>query len=117
MDDTLDQIVRRAINNAQPGLLPILEAEISKLHSNARASWPVKTGTSRDALDSGVRLVANNMLEAFLVNTADHSPYIRGKKLGGKSPYQELIRKPGIKLAPKLADMLGDKLARTLTGD
>tara|TARA_R110000824_G_scaffold123456_2_gene281342 strand:+ start:2808 stop:3206 length:399 start_codon:yes stop_codon:yes gene_type:complete len=116
MDDVMDQIFRRAIDNAQPGLLPILERAVSDLERSARAEWPVKTGTSRAALDSGVRFIGSTGLEAFVVNTADHSPYIRANNLGKKSPYQVLIRRPGIKLGKELADTLGDKLARVLTG-
>ena len=116
MDDTMDLIYRRAIEQAQPGLLPILEREISALHASAAVQWPVKTGTSKAALDSGVRLMGAAKIEAFLVNTADHSPYIRANNLGKKSAYQVLIKNPGIKLGPVLAEMLGDQLARTLLG-
>jgi len=116
MDDTMDEIFRRAINSAQPGLLPILERAVSDLERSARSEWPVKTGTSRDALESGVRFIGSTALEAFVVNTADHSPFIRANNLGKKSPYQVLIRRPGIKLGKELAETLGDKLARVLTG-
>ncbi len=116
MDDTMDQIFRRAIDNAQPGLLPILEAEIGKLYASAFSQWPVKTGISKAALDSSVRFIGSDKIEAVLFNTADHSLYIRGNNLGKKSAYQELIRKPGIKLAPVLGELLADKVSRVLTG-
>lgn len=116
MDDVMDQIFRRAINNAQPGLLPELERAVDELELAARSQWPVKTGASRAALDSGVRLIGSTGIEAFVINTADHSPYIRAKNLGNKSPYQVLIRRPGIKRGKELAETLGDKLARILTG-
>ena len=115
MDDTMDKIFRRAVENTQPGLIKILESEITKLGENAAAKWPVKTGYSKALITSGVRLRGMQALEAFLANSAEYAFYIKGDNLGGKSAYQTLIRKPGLKLAPHLADLLADNVARALT--
>ena len=117
MDDTLDRIFRRAIDQARPGLLPVLEAEAQRLGENARAEWPVKTGRSRAAIVYGVRVVGGDGLESFVANTAAYVFYIKGRAQGGKSAWQELIRKPGLASVPRLLEILGNAMGDVLGGE
>tara|TARA_R110000796_G_scaffold3882_1_gene14847 strand:+ start:140 stop:535 length:396 start_codon:yes stop_codon:yes gene_type:complete len=117
MDDTMDKIFRRAVENVQPGVVKILESEIATLGAHADGKWPVKTGKSKALLAYGVRLLGMDHIEAFIANSADYAFYIKGKNLGGKSAFQTLLRKPGLRLAPHLADLLADNAARALTED
>lgn len=117
MDDTLDRLVRLAITNSRPGLLPVLEAEASRLAANARADWPVKTGRSRNSIVFGVRVRSDDRLEAFVGNTVEYVYYIKSRALPrSRSAWQELIRKPGLAAVPGLLDRLGDAMGDVLGG-
>ncbi len=116
MDDTLDRIYRRAINDARPGLLPVLDSEAARLGADAIGQWPVKTGRSRAAIVSGVRVMSNDRLESYVGNTSPYVVYIKGRAQGGKSAWQELIRKPGLASVPRLLERLADTMGDVLGG-
>jgi hypothetical protein len=118
MDDTMSAIVRRAIETTQPTVLRRLEREAAELHAEAYGRWPVKTGISRAALEHGIRIVPPNGLEAFVgVDTvaAPYAFFIKAEA-GGKHTWTEVVRKPGLARAKKLAQELGRALLDAYRG-
>jgi len=83
----------------------------------AQKEWPWKTGRSKRALERGMRWRAD-AVEAFVRNPVRYAYYIRwgeksglGRRVGGRV-VQDLIFKPGLKLADKIARVSADELAK-----
>lgn len=115
MDDTLSDIVRRALRNAAPRVMDRLEEEARDLHASAESQWPVKTGRSKAALDWAVRIPRPDQVEAVVFidprsPAADYAFFIKGKKQGGASTWHALVRRPGRRRAKRLAEDLAKDL-------
>lgn len=117
MSDEFAALVRQAIDITMPGMVDKLEETASALEANARASWPVKTGTSRAALTSDVRLAPDySSIRARVACEVDYARYIVSPRIksGSGSAFVELLRKPTEAAGAALAEELKDVMASTL---
>ena len=73
-----------------------------------RNEWPVKTGDSLDAFDLDIAITRRRIF-ARVRNPVNYFYYIRGRRQGGKSSWQEVIRKPALKRVPDLAKRCADE--------
>lgn len=119
MDDAFDALVRQAIDVTLPGMVGKLEETASALEANARAAWPVKTGTSKAALTSDVRLAPDySSIRARVACEVDYARYIVSPRIksGSGSAFVELLRKPteaaGAALAEELKQVMSDTLGK-----
>lgn len=117
MDDTLERIYRRAIEKVAPGILTRMEMVIAEVYDEARQQWPVRTGRSRDGLQRWVTVTPDGMrIVGSITNDVDYARYIKAKKLGGRSAFVELLRKPLRKRADDLSTVLARQAATSLRG-
>jgi hypothetical protein len=116
MDDTLDRMVRAAINKAQPGALREVERATEELYAQAVAQWPVKTGTSRAGLRREV-LVSQGLdrIRGRVFNDVDYAKYIRPRALyGADTAFVAYLRRPAKEIAERLTLRLLDLIPRAL---
>lgn len=117
MDDTLDRIYRRAIERVAPGLLTRVELAIAEVYDEARQQWPVRTGRSRDGLQRHVTIAPDGArIVGSITNDVDYSRFIKARKLGGRSAFVELLRKPLRRRADELSTVLARQAASSLRG-
>lgn len=64
------------------GVLDVLDTEGGRLTASARATWPVKTGKSRDALDYYIRIDPDAGKIEAVVGTVGYGRYIKSTKIG-----------------------------------
>ena len=108
LDDYTESMLRGAIEQAAPGLVAEMERTTAAVVESARAGWPVKTGRSRDGLTAIVRLEDEKIVG--VVYSSELYGYMIKRK-DGKSPWQELVRKPSLGVAMELAGRLGPIMA------
>ena len=114
-DDGLDRMARRIVDRVPAEVRLELERGVHEIGRNARASWPVKTGRSRDAFRWGVT-GSREQPEAYVTNdaTADGDAYADDVRLkgGGRLLWAELVRAPMFRLADQVAGRVGPMVAR-----
>jgi hypothetical protein len=119
MDDALERLARRALEDVAPGLLPAVEETVARLESEATDKWPVRTGRSRDGLGHYVAITpSGDQVRGSLINTVDYARFVKSSKkgLGGRSAMVELMRKPVQAAAKVLAQELGAVAAKVVRG-
>lgn len=103
----LEPLIERLSAVASP-VLNRMEAYGGKLLERARNDWPVgrrpKPVRSRDQLGMEVVLSSPDKVALRLFSGARYTRYIKANKLGGRNPWQVLLRKPAIDNADELAD-------------
>jgi hypothetical protein len=103
----LEPVLERIAAVAGP-VLSRMETYGGRLLTNARAEWPVgrkaKAGPrSRDQLSMEIVLDSPDRVALRLYSGAEYTRYIKANKLGGRNPWQVLLRKPAIDNADELA--------------
>lgn len=95
MDDVLAQLTRNAIERLAPGALAKVEAARDRILHGAIDRSPVKTGHFRSQFE-GTLVVSPDysVIRASVYNFAKYARWVKGKNLGGKSAFVELLRKP-----------------------
>lgn len=83
----------RWARTAVPAAIEAGTRELEELYRDAHARWPVATGRSRAALRLVFRRDASQA-SGKLVDTAPYVTDIRARKLGGRSPWTELVVLP-----------------------
>jgi hypothetical protein len=116
LDDGAARMAERLLRRAAPEVLAALEREADAIVAEARPQWPVKTGKSKDALDWALRLRSLEIVETVVFDPVPYVYFIKGKKQGGKSTWNELVVKPGRRRAKKLAEEIGSRLKRVAVG-
>jgi hypothetical protein len=123
MSDDLRRMVDHVARGVAPAAVAVLEAQVEDVASEARADWPVgneRTAVaergrahSRDLVVDGVEVTSDG-IRAFVGNGAEYARYIKSSKNGlrGKSPWQELIRKPMLAAVVEVVDQLGPEIKR-----
>jgi hypothetical protein len=104
----LEPLIERLSAVASP-VLNRMEAYGGRLLDRARNDWPVgrraKSGPrSRDQLGMEVVLSSSDKVALRLYSGAEYTRYIKANKLGGRNPWQVLLRKPAIDNSDELAD-------------
>ena len=109
MSDELERMVRRVVEKSAPRVLAVMESANEKIADRARKSWPVgrehvpPRPHSRDLIETGTAATATGV-EAYTLVDVGYVFYIKSKKaLGGGSPWQLLLRKPGIAAGKRIA--------------
>ena len=64
------------------GVYAVLDDEGRRLTESARATWPVKTGKSRDGLDYYIRIDPDGGKVEAVVGTVGYGRYIKSSKIG-----------------------------------
>jgi hypothetical protein len=114
--------------NAQVGdILDVLKEQATEIRKNAQATWPVKSGKSKEGFYEVVTIIDDGeRLEVSILNKEAYVPYIKSTKVGtqldvvrNRSPLGEL-RKTANKarkdIALMLKAVLEDKLKRIFGG-
>ncbi len=117
MDDAFEGLVRQALDETLPGMVDRLEQTASDLEANAVARWPVKTGRSKAALTSEVRVAPDySNIRARVACEVDYAKYIVSPRIksGSGSAFVELLKKPTEAAGKALAEELKDVMATTL---
>lgn len=106
----LQQHVEMMLRTAAPRTMEKLRQVTGELVDSAAKDWPVKTGKSKAGLNSVVRLVGNGVVEGVVSNREKYAFMITlpGGAAWAKRlhVWSELVRKPGAKRAPELAEAL-----------
>lgn len=117
ISDTMEQLYRRSLDELAPGLLGTIETSLDAAFDAAVSAWPVKTGRSKAGLTKQVRIEGDKTsILGTITDAVPYAKYIKARKLGGKSAFVELLRKPMKERASALAQVLGPLIVQTLTG-
>lgn len=125
LSDEISAAVDSALERMAPTVKKRITSEIERLGTGAAKAWPVgpeHTGKragqphSRDLFVRGLRLPDLDTVEGYIANTAPYVYLIRARKLGGQSPFVQLVRKPMERAANLIAEDLAEDLA-DLLGD
>lgn len=123
IENGLDDMVRRFLEDTIPGVLPRMEAEAEDLYNAAQAKWPVKTGRSKAAMNWWIRFPRPDPLdriEAFVgfepgEPGSKYAHLVKGRKDDGKQSWRVHLLRPaqerGEKLGTDIAAMVADILA------
>jgi hypothetical protein len=108
--------------NAQVGdILDVLKEQAVEIRKNAQATWPVKTGKSKDGFYEITTIIdGGERLEISILNKEPYVPYIKSTKVGtemdavrNRSPLGEM-RKTANKARKDIALMLKATLEKKL---
>lgn len=109
MSDELAKMVRRVVEKTAPRVLAVMESANEKIADRARKAWPVgrehvpPRAHSRDLIETGTGVTPSGVVAYTLVDVS-YVFYIKSKKaLGGGSPWQRLLRNPGIAAGKRIA--------------
>jgi hypothetical protein len=103
MDDTLERLVRRALDKAAPGVVDRITIETAEVYRVAKGLWPEKTGRSRAGLRQEV-LVGIDNVRGRIMNDVDYAYYVRPKVFyGSTTAWSEYVQRPMREAADKLA--------------
>ena len=82
----LDADIIEAELNAQVGdILDVLKEQAVEIRKNAQATWPVKTGKSKEGFYEIVTIVDDGeKLEVSILNKEPYVPYIKSTKVGSE---------------------------------
>lgn len=97
-----------------PNTRAAMDTEIERILADAREAWPVRTGKSKAALESAIRVIDQWQFTATITNDVPYAKLIRSLKIetGTGSAYVELLRKPINAAAPAVADALAAEIAQ-----
>jgi hypothetical protein len=117
----IDAMVERVVRQSGGRVLDEMKNAADTLFQDAYRHWydniKKRSGKSRSGLGFGVRIASTTSLEAFVANSADYVWYIHYPWPNeNKYVMNELVKKPGKKLATKLADDLREDLAKLARG-
>ena len=116
MDDTMERLVRRALDRAAPGVVQQITSETAEVHRLAVARWPVKTGRSKAGLEQEI-LVSTDSVRGRIVNAVEYAPYVRPRWLyNTTTAWSALVQRPMRAAATRLVKALGPILRRSLEG-
>jgi len=135
VDIDVPDIARRVLADLDR-VVSRVSTELEVVFNEARDQWPVGVyGTSRQRHEGGASFfkskrvggrskreltfkveITGDRLTASVVSPTEYTVYIKAMKLGGKNPWQELVRKPALVVAERLATELAPELARLAVG-
>lgn len=101
-----------------------MQAEADRIVREAKADWPVKSGRSRDAWRTDLRIHPGSFeVDVYISNPYSYTRYVKSTKVGKeddatrlRSPFQTLVRKPARAADKELAKVLPSIIARALEG-
>ena len=131
LSDDLSRYVVETVRRVGGAVTKGLEQVAEELEASARAGWPVGLRTwrthSRDQFVRELRVSKDGTVSAIVKNTAPYAFMIKSSKIGNPGStaseshegkrntkrlhaWSELVRKPAVKLADKLAQSLGPEI-------
>jgi hypothetical protein len=120
MGGALDAMVKRLMESG-PAIRREMESSTKSIAKNAAFMWPVSKSTrkthSRDAIETGAGISGDSVV-TFVQIDVSYVYYIKSWQNGlrGQSPWQELLRKPGIAEGKRLGAVLAEDLAEIAGG-
>lgn len=108
MDDTLQRMVQRVLDERYGFVERGLRQHLGEIEELAKSEWPVKTGESRDGFYTGIR-VERNAVVGFLANRSPHVFYVKGRRHGGGRSWTAVLRIER-KTRTRLVELLGREL-------
>jgi hypothetical protein len=123
VNDALDKLVNR-LTTSGPYIARVMTQSAEDIAKNARAYWPYGVRKykssrphSRDLIKTDAGTTGDHIV-SFVVIEVDYAFYIKSWKndLRGQSPWQELLRKPGIAEGKRLGAVLAEDLAEIAGG-
>jgi hypothetical protein len=117
VDSGVEDLVRRAIEQASPGVVAAVEKEVRLVAEDARDQWPVKTGRSKAGLTL-TTIVSTDDVRARIYDDVPYVFYIRPTDLGGKkTAWNTYVQIPMRTAAKHLAeDILGPAIVAAIRG-
>lgn len=116
MDDTLERLVRRALDEAAPGVVDRITAETAEVHRLAVSRWPVDTGRSKAGLREEI-IVSPDSVRGRIMNDVEYAPYVRPRwTYNTTTAWSVLVQRPMRAAAERLVKTLGPVLRRALEG-
>jgi hypothetical protein len=121
---SLEAMVDRLMDSG-PALARVMTKSAEDVAKNARYLWPYGVRKykstrphSRDMIRVSTGTVSGGEIVSFVEIKVDYAFYIKSWKngLNGKSPWQELLRKPGIAEGKRLGAVLAEELAEIAGG-
>jgi arginyl-tRNA synthetase len=112
VSDDLSGYVREALRRSTDGISEKLDEAAKDVYKHAVSQWPVKTGTSKAAMEQGLRFDGDTV-EAFVGNDVPYVWYIR---TDGVHQWTEHVRKPFDERTGPLLEDLGDEVLAALRG-
>jgi hypothetical protein len=117
ISDALERLVRRAAEQAQPGVLRMVEDERDFVLQGARRGWPEKTGRSKAALEAETRLEPGATgVRASIRNDVDYVRFIKARNLKGANPWTVTVARPMRRALTRLSKELAPAFRRKLGG-
>lgn len=118
VDDDLDRMLRRGLEETAPGVLTGLEDIATEVGRSAQMRWPVKSGRSRAAFGFGARLPRKDLIEGYIDNDATNNgfSYIYAIKPrgGGRSIWSTMVRTPMKRRGEQFAEDLGPNIQKLM---
>lgn len=118
VSDTFERIARAAAQDVAPGVLDTMERELGAVLDDARASWPVRTGVSREGLALETALDRDlTQVSVKIRNDVPYAVYVRPAALyGATTAWERFVRKPARKAVQGLIKILGPRITGALRG-
>ena len=120
IEDKLDRMVMETINKLFPEFSQLIEAEVKKVHDNAKKNWLIRGKNSKKSVD---KLKFNVKIQGGKIvgSVSNLAPYAYAIKVGpksdtilplGKRIADELLTKPMKKMSKKLNDKLVEEFIK-----
>lgn len=117
MSDDFSVLIRRAMDDALPGVYDRLEQAVDRVYTQAVERAPVDTGTFRASIKKELVVSPDySMIRGRVMSDLDYARYIRSpaKLPGTGSAFVELFRKPMDAEGDALIADVGDVLRRAM---
>lgn len=114
LDEDLADLARRAVDAVLPGVTRAMGRAIGEILVAARASWPVKTGRSRDGL-AQVTAITTDSVRVAIETRVPYTFFIKPQSLHGASTaWQRWVRGPVTAARKDLEGELGPVIVAAL---
>lgn len=117
LDESLADLARRAVDAVLPGVTLAMERAIGELLVAARASWPVKTGRSRDGLTQVTVITPGSSVRVAIETHVPYTFFIKPKSLhGANTAWQRWVRGPVTGARKQISVDVGPVIVAALRG-
>lgn len=124
MDDTLERIYRRALEDVHPGLLDAIQGEVEPIYRDVLKRWPIgkerpdRPYHSISRFRQAVTITPDHStVRGTITNDAPWARFVAPVNLWGRNGFVELLRKPMRKAHRRIATKVAKQAAERLAGD
>jgi hypothetical protein len=119
LDDGIERLIRRALEQVAPDVFDEIEQETERLLNDAVSEWPVGPergrAHSRDLMRDSVELSPDlDSIRGRITNTADYARFIVSRKTWYRNAYVELLRKPARRALGRIAKAVAKRAAKAM---